>query len=116
MENVVVAADYSGVLNRVRWIIAPDGTLQLDYSYRYDGVVELMGITFQYPEEKVISKKWLGAGPYRVWQNRLQGTCSDVWENQYNDPVPGKLSYILNSRDISGPGDGCNWKPPKEGS
>ena len=103
MENVVVAADYSGVLNRVRWIIAPDGTLQLDYSYRYDGVVELMGITFQYPEEKVISKKWLGAGPYRVWQNRLQGTCSDVWENQYNDPVPGETFVYPEFKGYFGP-------------
>ena len=34
--------------------------------------------------------RWLGEGPYRVWQNRLQGTRLDVWENAYNDSTPGE--------------------------
>jgi hypothetical protein len=29
-------------------------------------------------------------GPYRVWQNRLQGTRLDVWQNGYNDSMPGE--------------------------
>ena len=32
--------------------------------------------------------RWLGWGPYRVWQNRLQGTRLDVWRNAYNDTTP----------------------------
>ena len=38
----------------------------------------------------MLHKKWLGAGPYRVWQNRLHGTTYSLWENDYNDPVPGE--------------------------
>ena len=56
----------------------------------FSGVVDLMGICFDYPEDQVISKRWLGAGPYRVWQNRIHGTQYDVWENDYNDPIPGE--------------------------
>lgn len=57
---------------------------------QFSGVVDLMGICFDYPEDQVISKRWLGAGPYRVWQNRIHGTQYDVWENDYNDPIPGE--------------------------
>ena len=67
-----------------------DGTLVLDYTYNFSGVVDLMGICFDYPEEKVLSKQWLGDGPYRVWQNRLHGPQYNLWENDYNDPVPGE--------------------------
>ena len=49
-----------------------------------------MGVKFDYPEEKVQSKRWLGDGPYRVWQNRLHGTVYDIWANDYNDPIPGE--------------------------
>ena len=34
--------------------------------------------------------RWLGWGPYRVWQNRLLGTRLDVWQNAYNDTTPGE--------------------------
>jgi len=32
----------------------------------------------------------LGCGPYRVWQNRIHGPQLGVWQNKYNDPVPGE--------------------------
>ncbi|MDL2291556.1 beta-galactosidase [Bacteroides sp. OttesenSCG-928-F21] len=90
-NTLVVTAGYKlGSFDNARWTVAPDGELTLDYSYNFQGVVELMGIRFDYPEEKVISKRWLGNGPYRVWQNRLHGTSYDVWENDYNDPIPGE--------------------------
>ena len=73
-----------------QWTISPSGDLVLDYTYNFSGVVDLMGICFDYPEDQVISKRWLGAGPYRVWQNRIHGTQYDVWENDYNDPIPGE--------------------------
>ena len=34
--------------------------------------------------------RWLGRGPYRVWQNRLHGTRLDVWENRSHDTTPGE--------------------------
>lgn len=79
-----------GNMRQATWRVLGDGTLELDYRYGFDGVVDMMGIRFDYPENKVISKRWLGDGPYRVWQNRLQGTVYNVWENSYNDPVPGE--------------------------
>lgn len=89
-DSVVVEASYFGSLQKTRWVVSGDGKLRLDYSYRYDGTVELMGVKFDYPEAKVLSKRWAGEGPYRVWQNRLHGTNMGVWENDYNDPIPGE--------------------------
>ena len=85
-----VNAKYAGALKNVLWKIYPDGLLELDYTYQYDGVVELMGIKFDYPEDNMKSIKWLGMGPYRSWQNRTHGTELGIWGNDYNDPIPGE--------------------------
>lgn len=90
-NHLIVMAGYKlGNLEKAVWTIAPDGSITLDYSYNFSAVVDLMGIKFDYPEEKVLKKRWLGDGPYRVWQNRLQGTVYNVWANDYNDAVPGE--------------------------
>lgn len=89
-DSIVVTADYFGNMRQAKWIIQSNGNIQLDYAYQYDGTVELMGIMFEYPENQVVSKRWLGEGPYRVWQNRIHGTNFGIWENDYNDPIPGE--------------------------
>lgn len=104
-DSIVVTADYFGNMRQARWIIKKGGTIRLDYAYQYDGTVELMGIKFDYPEDRVLSKQWLGQGPYRVWQNRLHGTNFGIWENDYNDPIPGE-SFIY--PEFKGYFD--NWK------
>ena len=89
--NLILTANYKlGNLDKAQWTIHPDVMATLDYTYNFSGVVDLMGICFDYPEEQVLSKRWLGAGPYRVWQNRIHGTQYDIWENDYNDPIPGE--------------------------
>ena len=62
----------------------------MDVDYYFNGVVDLMGITFDYPEKLVKSKQWVGKGPYRVWQNRMEGPQMGLWQNDYNDPIPGE--------------------------
>lgn len=90
-DNVVVNSDYKlGNFDRATWTIAPDGTAALDFTYNFSGVIDLMGVKFDFPEEKVLSKRWVGDGPYRVWQNRLHGPQYGVWENDYNDPIPAE--------------------------
>jgi hypothetical protein len=88
--NAIVEADYAGPLTLARWRISPDADVQLDYTYRFDGPVDLLGIQFDYPETALTGIRWLGWGPYRVWQNRMQGTRLDVWSNAYNDTTPGE--------------------------
>ncbi len=40
----------------------PDGALRLNYSYNFNGVVDMMGIQFDYPENRV-KKKCLATDP-----------------------------------------------------
>ncbi len=88
--DVVVEADYSGPLRRALWRISPDGDARLDYTYAYHGAVDLMGIAFDYPRSDMKSIRWLGMGPYRVYQNRMKGTTLDVWQNFYHVNLRGE--------------------------
>ncbi len=89
--NVVVTSTYRlGCFDKAVWTITPDGSVALDFEYNFSGVVDLMGVKFDYPEEKMLAKRWVGDGPYRVWQNRLHGPQYGLWENDYNDPIPAE--------------------------
>jgi hypothetical protein len=63
--------------------------VQCDYAYAAEGPKDFLGVVFDYPESQVKWKKWLGAGPYRVWKNRLHGTTLSVWNNDYNNTITG---------------------------
>ena len=95
---MIVESSYGGPLRHVRWRLVPDGpagvAADLDYQYEFDGVVDMVGIDFDSSDKQFQSVRWLGMGPYRVWQNRLHGTRLDVWENPYNDSTPGE-SWIF---------------------
>jgi hypothetical protein len=88
--DLVVEAHYNGALSLIRWRVSPDGAVRLDYKYAFDGAVDLLGVQFDSDEKEMRAVRWLGRGPYRVWQNRTQGTRLDVWERRYNDTTPGE--------------------------
>ena len=84
-----LAAHDAAGLDDFRWTLRSNGSLRLDYDYALTGDFLYHGITFDHPEEKMKSLRWLGQGPYRVWQNRLRGTWIGVHEIAYNDIQPG---------------------------
>jgi hypothetical protein len=88
-EAVVVDATYDSAMRSTRWTMTPDGDVRLDYEFTGPGEVDILGVDFEYPEEKMKSKEWLGVGPYRVWQNRLKGGAIACWDTAYNDSIPG---------------------------
>ena len=64
-NNVVVTANYKlGCFDQAVRTIAPDGTAAINFTYNFSGVVDLMGVMFDYPEDKVLSKRSVGDGPY----------------------------------------------------
>jgi hypothetical protein len=79
-----------GALRRITWTIGPGDGVQMDYEYAFDGEVDVLGVGFVLPGSGVISKRWLGRGPYRVYRNRLEGTVFDLHQVAYNDPIPGQ--------------------------
>ena len=89
-DGTLTARYRHGSLNRVVWQFADDGSVHLTVYASFNGVVDLMGICFDYPEDKVKGKHWVGCGPYRVWQNRMEGPQYGYWQTDYNDPIPGE--------------------------
>jgi hypothetical protein len=74
----------------VKWIFESGQLPRLEYSYAMRGPQDFIGITFNYPEEKINGMKWLGRGPYRVWKNRMQGQQLGVWQKDYNNTITGE--------------------------
>jgi beta-galactosidase/beta-glucuronidase len=90
-ENGQLTAKYDhGSLTQVVWKFHEDGSIHFTANCLFYGVVDMMGVTFDYPETQVKSKQWVGNGPYRVWQNRLEGPQYGYWQTDYNDPIPGE--------------------------
>ena len=84
----------NSTLKKVVWQLRDDGWLQCDYTYTAEGTNSFFGVAFDYPENLVKSKRWLGDGPYRVWKNRLRGPTLGVWENKYNNTITGWRDWI----------------------
>lgn len=76
--------------NRIVTSLHPSGWIEIDYSFDVGGLYDHIGVTFDYPEDKVKHVKWLGNGPYRVWKNRMKGVSFNLWEKDYNNTVTGE--------------------------
>jgi hypothetical protein len=88
-SDVVISATYTGDLKSVTWRVRGNGWVQCDYTYTAEGPKDFHGVAFDYPENLVKKKRWLGDGPYRVWKNRMRGVTLGVWENDYNNTITG---------------------------
>lgn len=89
-NEYIIESDYIGDSLKVKWSFHSGGQPRLDYSYLTKDTVEFMGITFNYPEEKITGIKYLGRGPYRVWKNRLKGQQLGAWQKTYNNTITGE--------------------------
>ncbi|MFG0255433.1 MAG: glycoside hydrolase family 2 TIM barrel-domain containing protein, partial [Rhodopirellula sp. JB053] len=73
-----------------QWTISTDGSAALDYDFaEIADAVAYCAVGFDLDESNIAGKRWLGAGPHRVWGNRLKGPQFGVWENAYNDNITG---------------------------
>lgn len=98
--NQIIRLAYERYPNAVTWTFFRNGQLKLETSTpgSKTDTTDYLGINFSFPEENVKSIRWVGDGPYRVWQNRLRGPKFGVWEKNYNNTITGynsvgKLEY-----------------------
>jgi len=84
----------SGPIPHAKWTMLDSGWLKLEYSVDPAVQTNLVGVAFDYPEEKMLKKTWLGDGPYRVWRNRLKGQPFGVWESAYNATETGFKDWV----------------------
>ena len=68
----------------------PDGWTEVRYFFNEWGEFDNIGVTFDFPEDKVKGMRWLGRGPYRVWKNRMRGAEFGLWEKPWNDTRTGE--------------------------
>jgi hypothetical protein len=92
--DLVVSEKFSGALQSVSWRVNGNGWLDCNYTYTATGTNNFLGVTFDYPEQNVRHKRWLGEGPYRVWKNRMRGTTLGVWGNDYNNTITGYKDWV----------------------
>ncbi len=92
-DGYMIEAAYKGNMKKVHWKLYRSGWLAMTYSYELQGQYNFCGVSFDYPEEFVLSAKWLGNGPYHVWKNRIQGVTFNVWENAYNNTFAGTAPW-----------------------
>jgi hypothetical protein len=81
-------------ITNANWTMLDSGWIKLNYSVDPNAQTNVVGVAFDYPEEKMLSKTWLGDGPYRVWRNRLKGQTLNVWETAYNKTATGFSDWI----------------------
>jgi hypothetical protein len=93
-QDRVVEFNYTGNMKYTKWKINASGWATLQYEYALEGDEPFAGISFNYPENYVLTNRWLGKGPYRQWKNRMQGTPVNVWQNLYNNTHTGYAARI----------------------
>ncbi|WP_338391260.1 glycoside hydrolase family 2 TIM barrel-domain containing protein [Fulvitalea axinellae] len=88
--NQIVEALFEKGFASVRWTMLPGGALELEYDIKdTKGRFDMMGVSWDFPEDPNVTVKWLGKGPYRVWKNRLKGPQFGLWEKEYNNTITG---------------------------
>ncbi len=96
----------TGSLQRLKWSLNQDGALRLSLRYRLQGDYAYHGVTFDAAWEKDCTLRWLGDGPYRVWQNRRRGTWLGVHEKHVHRVTPGES---WNYPEFEGYHAGLRW-------
>jgi hypothetical protein len=87
--DYIVSAKFNGDLKSILWRVHGNGWVRCEFTYTATGTNDFLGVIFDYPEDYVKGKRWMGDGPYRVWKNRVRGVTFGVWENLYNDTITG---------------------------
>jgi hypothetical protein len=90
-NGVIARATYDGPLREVTWRKV-GAEIRIRYRLELPGELDLAGMRFDFPEDRVLGKRWVGEGPHRVWKNRDVGTTFGVHETAYSRSTPG-VSY-----------------------
>lgn len=73
-----------------KWVFNTNGNVSLHYAFTpFKNALTYCAVGFELPEKAVQAKQWMGNGPHRVWGNRMKGPQFGVWQNTYNNTIPG---------------------------
>ena len=90
--NFQLTTNFTRYPGEVVWTLHKNGLLEMEAWPINQGLrdIDFIGLSFNYPEEKVEGITWMGQGPYRVWKNRTKGHNVGVWEKEYNNTITGE--------------------------
>ncbi|HRZ96515.1 MAG TPA: glycoside hydrolase family 2 TIM barrel-domain containing protein [Paludibacter sp.] len=102
-DKSVLTFFYLGGVDSIRWEMTPSGLFHMsaimlnrasggtgfDDSFMEENITNF-GLTFSYPENRMMGMEWFGRGPYRVWKNRIKGTNYGLWNKEYNNTITGE--------------------------
>ncbi len=112
-QNLIVDAKGEKYPEFYSWKLHKSGLLELEVAYNLSARglknIDFLGVSFNYPEEKIKSMKWLGKGPYRVWKNRIHGATIEVWQKEYNNTITGESFNELIYPEFKGYHANMNW-------
>lgn len=89
--SIQIKSSYDPYPKTLTWTVLKTGELKLETSspnIQLDSI-SVFGFGFNYPKDKVKSARWIGDGPYRVWQNRREGVEFGQWQKKYNSTITG---------------------------
>lgn len=109
--TIKVTGNYDHYPESFEWIVHTDGLLELrvDQLRHSQDSIDVLGVSFDYPEEKMNGFQWLGGGPYRVYKNRMKGTTFNVWEKEYNNTITGESYEELIYPEFKGYHSNLYW-------
>jgi hypothetical protein len=90
-DGVLARVSYDGILRSVTWRVTGSG-LVMQYEIAFDGPADILGVRFE-PPAAIDAKRWVGAGPYRIWNNRQAGTEFGLHATNYSLSVPGETYH-----------------------
>jgi hypothetical protein len=79
--DAFVSAKFTGNLRSIFWRVDGNGWINCEYAYSAAATNGAPGLSFDYPGDLILRKRWLGDGPYPVWKNRLAGVSLGVWQS-----------------------------------
>jgi hypothetical protein len=87
-DGMLARLELDGALRQITWKVQGD-ELVISYRIAYEGAADILGVSFDYPETSVLGKRWVGAGPFRIWKNRQVGTGFGLHQTNYSRSTPG---------------------------
>ena len=103
----VIEAKNTKGFDYIKWLLKPNGEIVLEYAYTLNsGKYHYTGIGIEVAANEVKRKRWLGEGPWRIYQNRPEGGLLDVYAIDKKINKPGQ---IYNGPEFEGFFAPWNW-------
>ncbi len=106
-DQFIIEAKNTNGFDYINWKLKSTGEITLDYAYTLNsGKYHYSGVGIQVDAEDVLRKRWLGEGPWRIWQNRPEGGLLDVYAIDKKINIPGQ---VYNGPEFEGCFAPWNW-------